>query len=85
MKKATILEKHMITKHQEHPCKQCDMKLKTFMDLLQHVAQYHLKEGDVNPEDDAKLKKHDEKEQGDQDESKTGFKIKKSVMDECIQ
>ena len=37
-KKGTILRKHMITKHEEHPCKECDMKLKTFMDLLQHFG-----------------------------------------------
>ena len=43
----------MITKHEDHLCKECDMKLTTFMDLLQHVAKHHLKEGKVNDEDEA--------------------------------
>ena len=57
----------MITKHEEHPCKECDMKLTTFMDLLQHVAKHHLKEGKVNDEDEAELGKDKEKEPGNQD------------------
>ena len=40
MKKA-ILDKHVITKHAEHNCKDCKEKLPTFMALLKHVAEHH--------------------------------------------
>ena len=83
-KKETILKKHMITKHEEHPCKECDKKLTTFMDLVQHVAKHLLKEGKVNDEVEAELGKDKEKEPGNQDESMPDFKLKESVMDECI-
>ena len=50
-KKETTLEKHMITKHQEHPCKECKKKFSTFMELLNHVAKYHFQEqGEVQGE-----------------------------------
>ena len=37
----------MVTKHSEHPCKECKEKLPTFMDLLKHVAKHHCKEQDT--------------------------------------
>ena len=58
------------------------MKLTTFMDLLQHVAKHHLKEGSVNEEDEDELGK--DKEPDNQDKSMPDFKLKESVMDECI-
>ena len=62
-KKETLLKKHMITKHEENPCKECDMKLQTFMDLLQHVAKHHLKEQKVNEEDEDELGKDEKKQE----------------------
>ena len=81
-KKGTILRKHMITKHEEHPCKECDMKLKTFMDLFQHVAKHHLKEGAVNDMDETEVENYNEKGIGDQDETEKFFKFKESMLDE---
>ena len=40
-KKETSLKKHMLTKHEEHQCKECQEKLPTFMDLLKHVTKLH--------------------------------------------
>ena len=81
-KKKTLLKKHMITKHGEHQGKEWDMKLTTFMDLLQHVAKHQLTEGKVNEEDEDELGK--DKEPGNQDESMPDFKLKESLMDICI-
>ena len=43
-KKEDTLKKHMITKHEEHVCKDCNEKLSTFMALLKHIAEYHSQE-----------------------------------------
>ena len=45
-KKRTSLEKHMITTHQEHQCKECQEKCSTFMELLKHISKQHCKEKD---------------------------------------
>ena len=55
----------------------------TFMDLLQLVAKHHLKEGQVNDEDEAELGNDKEKEAGNQEESMPDFKLQESVMDKC--
>ena len=44
VKKEDTLKKHMITKHQDHVCKECNKNLPSFMDLLKHVAKEHAKE-----------------------------------------
>ena len=31
----------MVTKHEEHQCKECKEKLPTFMELLKHIAKQH--------------------------------------------
>ena len=38
------MKKYMITKHQDHVCKECKKKLPSFMDLLKHVSTHHVKE-----------------------------------------
>ena len=61
-KKEKCLNKHIITNHEEHQCKECQEKLSTFMELLKHVANHHSKdEGEVQGEDD-KQEEHIEKE-----------------------
>ena len=42
----------MITKHEEHECKDCKENLSTFMALLKHVAEYHSQE----PVEDIEIK-----------------------------
>ena len=34
----------MITKHKEHQCKECQMQLPLFVDLLAQIAKQHFKE-----------------------------------------
>ena len=34
----------MLSKHEEHQCKECHLKLSTFMELLKHIANEHCKE-----------------------------------------
>ena len=43
-KKENSLEKHMLTKHTDHQCRQCQEKLPTFMHFLKHVAKDHYNE-----------------------------------------
>ena len=42
-KKESTLEKHRITEHEDHTCKECKDKLPSFMDLMKHVAEHHCK------------------------------------------
>ena len=41
IKKEENLKKHKITKHEDHVCKVCKDKFKSFMELLKHVAKHH--------------------------------------------
>ena len=58
-KKETFLKKHILTKHQDHICKECKEKFQTFMKLFKHLAEYHSSEhaegeevtGEVDPND----------------------------------
>ena len=34
----------MLSKHEDHTCKECKKKFKSFMVLLKHVAEDHFKE-----------------------------------------
>ena len=72
--KETTLEKHMITKHSEHECKDCKKKLPNFMALLKHVAEHHrLEPVEVDKiEDDENIEDKDNTEKGE------------SKLDECI-
>ena len=54
-KKEKTLQKHIVTKHEEHQCKECKEKLPSFMDLLKHVSKHHFKDEDekkLNAEQD---------------------------------
>ena len=45
-KKEATLNKHFITKHEDHVCKECEEKLPSFMELMKHVSKHHHKEKD---------------------------------------
>ena len=34
----------MLSKHEEHQCKECNKKLSTLVELLKHVSKYHYQE-----------------------------------------
>ena len=83
-KKETSLDKHMITKHQELPCKECQEKFTAFMELLKYVAKYHFKkQGEVQGEDEVTVKT------GDPEEDKTNktesdFVFCELILDEFL-
>ena len=83
-KKTTSLEKHIAIKHEEHPCKECQEKLPSFTELLNHIAKYDYKEqGDGESEDDAILGKRYliEEQQGDKVSS---FVFDESMLNEFL-
>ena len=43
-KKEESLKKHMITKHDEHQCKECKCISPTFMDFLKHITKHQYKD-----------------------------------------
>ena len=45
-KKEALLKKHMLTKHEDHNCKECKEKFQSLMELLKHVAKHHANEKD---------------------------------------
>ena len=45
-KKEALLKKHMLTKHEDHNCKECQEKFQSLMELLNHVAKHHVNEKD---------------------------------------
>ena len=49
-KKEKSLKNHMLTKHEQHQCKECEEKLPNFMQLLKHVAKHHTKNQGENEE-----------------------------------
>ena len=57
--KRAILNKHVITKHAEHNCKDCKEKLPTFIALLKHVAEFHSEQ----PVEIKKVKERDQLEE----------------------
>ena len=50
VKKISSLKKHMLAKHEDHMCKECQEKFSSFMELLKHVANHHHKE-EIEAED----------------------------------
>ena len=40
-KRESILKKHIITKHEDHMCKECSKNLLTFKGLMKHIAEHH--------------------------------------------
>ena len=38
-------QKHMVTHHENHKCKEYKEELPTFMELLKHIAKHHSKKG----------------------------------------
>ena len=62
-KKEKFLNKHILTKHQDHICKECKEKFQTFMELLKHVAKHHssepAEEKYVNGEGDPNIQKEE--------------------------
>ena len=61
-KKEATLKKHIITKHKDHVCKECNDKLSSFMELLKHVAKYHSKESVEEVEIKGEKEKDDQKD-----------------------
>ena len=64
-KKETSIKKHMVTKHDEHQCKECKEKLPTFMELLKHIAKQHSPdqgEEKENPSKDDEIHKYHHEE-----------------------
>ena len=45
-KKEALLKKHMLTKHEDHTCKECKEKFQSLMELLKHVSKHHFNEKD---------------------------------------
>ena len=43
-KKEGLFKKHMLTKHKDHMCKECNEKFPSSMELLKHVAKHHINE-----------------------------------------
>ena len=43
-KKEVTFQKHYITKHEDHVCKECEEKLPYLMELMKHVSKHHYKE-----------------------------------------
>ena len=83
-KKETTLSKHMITTHQEHPCKECKEKLPTFMELLKHVAKHHCKEQDKEEAEDDIIEKTGDHVEVENKEVKSDFVFNESMLDEFI-
>ena len=42
-KKKKSIKNHMLTKHDQHQCKECEEKLPNFMQLMKHFAKHHTK------------------------------------------
>ena len=69
-KKKSNLDKHTLTSHGDHGCKECNDNFKSFNELLKHVAKYHFKEpkdGDKDIEEEPLVeeahKDHDQLEE----------------------
>ena len=62
-KKQSNLDKHTLTSHGDHGCKECNDNFKSFNELLKHVAKYHFKEPDEVPDiniQDKEIVQHEE-------------------------
>ena len=44
LKKEDLLKKHILTKHSDPSCKECEEKFPSRMELLEHVAKHHVNE-----------------------------------------
>ena len=60
-KKEEYLKKHVLTKHEEHACKECKEIFQSFMELLKHISLHHFKEtgegGGQSEEEETSVKK----------------------------
>ena len=79
----------MVTRHNDYHCKECDMKLPTFLHLLKHVLENHFKDQREIKEDNSKdddilnyqgFSFDTEREY----EKDSGFVFKKSTLDEFL-
>ena len=73
-KKQSSLKKHMLTKHNDHVCKECQEKFQSLIEILKHVASHHHK-------DEEKVKERIHKVDSDavdNDEEKKNFAFSES-------
>ena len=70
-KKQSNRDKHILTSHGDHGCKECNDNFKSFIELLKHVAKYHFKEPDevtdINVQDKEIVQHEEEDKEGDKD------------------
>ena len=84
VRKKKTLKNHILTKHDQHQCKECPEKLSNFMKLLKHVAEHHNKDQqahDGRSEDD-EIENNDDMEnvEDEQDESDKSFVFQNSML-----
>ena len=84
-KKEKTLKNHILTKHDQHQCKECPEKTSNFIHLLKHIAEHHNKDHQAQYErsQDEDMKHNDgidnvEDEQNEQDKS---FEFQESKID----
>ena len=73
-KKQSSLKKHMLTKHNDHECKECQKKFPSLIKLLKHVASNHHKDEEKVKERIYKV----DSEAVDNDEEKKSFVFSES-------
>ena len=80
-KKEALLKKHMLTKHTDHSCKECEKKFQSLMELLKHVAKHHVNENgevkDIKDKGEEVVQNEEDQEKDeikDSNEGKSGIK-----------
>ena len=82
-KRESTFKKHIISKHEDHICKECEKNLPSFVDLMKHIAKHHCKEvKDNDMKDDSE---NYEKEDEEKTTKEKSFVFSESMLDEFIQ
>ena len=89
-KRETTLKKHIITKHEDHICKECYRNLLTFTDLMKQIAEHHCSEVKGIDMKDPNKSKVDKKKGATfgyrkDNKRKKSFVFSESILDEFIQ
>ena len=82
-KNQATLEKHVKIKHEDHMCKECSLKVPSFMGLLKHIAEEHGKE-EMKDEDMEAKGVENNQEKDKEEEEKKEFVFLESMLDEFI-
>ena len=74
----------MVTKHEDHACKECNSKFASFMELLKHIAKEHFKDSERKIKETVQSENVLNEEKTEDVEKDKPFVFSESMLDEFL-